>query len=157
MNFLGTAQASSWRRLRQAFLILIRKMYRSIRLLASPSSHGINLDKRGRACSRSWRAQLKSAELCLSRTIWEKLKTCFSRTVMTTTRVSRLMTVGSTLSKAIARARLTRAVIYNMYLYIGVGGLRALQAFNVKEQTWGSPHANVSSVAPPQIPVRSRR
>lgn len=48
-------------------------------------------------------------------------------------------------------------LIYNMYLYIGVGGLRALQAFNVKEQTWGSPHANVSSVAPPQIPVRSRR
>lgn len=38
---------------------------------------------------------------------------------------------------------LTWIVIYNMYLYIGVGGLRALQAFNAEEQTWGSPHANV--------------
>lgn len=32
-----------------------------------------------------------------------------------------------------------------MYLYIGVEGLRALQAYNVDEQTWGSPHANVNT------------
>ncbi|KAM3517753.1 hypothetical protein NHJ13051_008719 [Beauveria bassiana] len=34
-------------------------------------------------------------------------------------------------------------LMYNMYLHIGVEGLRALQAFNVEEQLWGSPHANV--------------
>ncbi|KAH8708706.1 Dipeptidyl peptidase 3 [Beauveria bassiana] len=35
-------------------------------------------------------------------------------------------------------------LIYNMYLHIGVEGLRALQAFNVEEQLWGSPHANAN-------------
>ncbi|ATY65681.1 dipeptidyl peptidase III [Cordyceps militaris] len=35
-------------------------------------------------------------------------------------------------------------LIYNMYLHIGVEGLRALQAFNVEEQAWGSPHANAN-------------
>ncbi|PWY87059.1 dipeptidyl peptidase III [Aspergillus sclerotioniger CBS 115572] len=32
--------------------------------------------------------------------------------------------------------------IYNLYLHVGVVGLCALQAFDVKKQAWGSPHAN---------------
>ncbi|KAE8386372.1 dipeptidyl peptidase III [Aspergillus alliaceus] len=33
-------------------------------------------------------------------------------------------------------------LIYNMYLHIGVEGIRALQAFDVEEQAWNSPYCN---------------
>ncbi|PLB54821.1 dipeptidyl peptidase III [Aspergillus steynii IBT 23096] len=35
-------------------------------------------------------------------------------------------------------------LIYQTYLHIGVEGLRALQAFNVETQSWGSAHANAN-------------
>ncbi|KAI9370230.1 dipeptidyl peptidase III [Aspergillus egyptiacus] len=35
-------------------------------------------------------------------------------------------------------------LVYHMYLHIGVEGLRALQAFNVEQQLWGSAHANAN-------------
>ncbi|KAI0435545.1 dipeptidyl peptidase III [Xylaria telfairii] len=33
-------------------------------------------------------------------------------------------------------------LLYNMYTYIGFLGLRALQAYNEEDQSWGSPHSN---------------